>query len=772
MASDSDTSGSSHKHAAITLDEPEMSPSKRLKTLSSPSSSFSKGKDTRIDESTVDDSETHTCEICLMDKRIDESTVDDSERDCCGICLMEDGNAIRGCIDGCDHYFCFVCIMEWSKVESRCPLCKRRFTTIRRPPKDGLFLTERLVNVPVRDQVCHREIETPHPYSEVQCGVCRSRIDESRLLLCDLCDSAYHTYCVGLGATGPVGDWFCQDCTVSVVEYTKIEIDTGCASQTSGNVHEVPPAGASVSVFDIVAEPGIREVQRPHTTDSLRTSGLSSGIAPDRGMSVADNASEGDSTTPAVASNASEGNSRTPAVASNTSEGDSRTPAVASNASERYSRTPAVASNASEGDSRTPAVASNASERDSRTPAVASNASEGDSRTPAVASNATALAARTLQRYRNVHHSIRALRENWNGFRNGALSFCYSCTNHDKLSQPNCSSCKGQQLTAHNDASCNISQNRGSYDIEKAWKMMDAAKSIEKGRGRASFMHQASKHHSSKVNVPKGKANVNPCLLMANGKRPVATNLKINGYKNHYQYNSLEKVNDLHKSPMFEKQKQRTVTMVTNLKFGAGFPSNSQVYELPSARMAQTSAQFDICYGNGGKQSQEYSLGASSDVLKKHNGSAVGSVQIASNFTCGTSDASSSCKIETPEGKSKTERQSAKSQAKRDDNVKTEIQSLVKLNLKLLSGDKKLEVNAFKEVARLATHSILAACGLERPKPGVRSFPSSVCCHDKQDQQLRMSTLMPSSCRECFYVFVKNVVKTMMFEKVSGIQMA
>ncbi|KAI8528777.1 hypothetical protein RHMOL_Rhmol12G0173800 [Rhododendron molle] len=34
-------------------------------------------------------------------------------------------------------------------------------------------------------------------------------------------------------------------------------------------------------------------------------------------------------------------------------------------------------------------------------------------------------------------------------------------------------------------------------------------------------------------------------------------------------------------------------------------------------------------------------------------------------------------------------------------------------------------VDAFKEIARLSTHSTLAACGLERPKPGVCSFPSS-----------------------------------------------
>ncbi|OMO69961.1 Zinc finger, RING-type [Corchorus olitorius] len=79
---------------------------------------------------------------------------DDSDSDICGICLSDGGRgAIRGKIDSCDHYFCFVCIMEWAKVESRCPMCKRRFTAIRRPPKEGVFATERLVNVPQRDQV-------------------------------------------------------------------------------------------------------------------------------------------------------------------------------------------------------------------------------------------------------------------------------------------------------------------------------------------------------------------------------------------------------------------------------------------------------------------------------------------------------------------------------------------------------------------------------------------------------------------------------------------
>lgn len=77
----------------------------------------------------------------------------DSDSNCCGICLLEDGKAIRGWIDSCNHYFCFVCIMEWAKVESRCPMCKRRFSAIRRPAKPGVFPSERIVAVPVRDQV-------------------------------------------------------------------------------------------------------------------------------------------------------------------------------------------------------------------------------------------------------------------------------------------------------------------------------------------------------------------------------------------------------------------------------------------------------------------------------------------------------------------------------------------------------------------------------------------------------------------------------------------
>ncbi|KAA8542353.1 hypothetical protein F0562_023511 [Nyssa sinensis] len=661
MASDSDTSRLSPKRPPETLEDPDVSPNKRLKTLSSPPPSPSKG--------------------C---GKIDESTVD-SESDCCGICLSENGKAIRGWIDSCDHYFCFVCIMEWSKVESCCPMCKRRFTNIRRPPKDGVFLSERVVKVPVRDQVYHyfgnATIGPPNLYSEVQCNVCHSTADESLLLLCDLCDSASHTFCVGLGATVPEGDWFCQDCTVSKAEHGKSEMDTDCDNQTSfRNFHKKPRAEASVSIFDIVRESSITE------------------------------------------------------------------------------------------------VADNMTERGSRTHL-------------SVAPNATALSARTLQHCRNVHVRIRALRENWNAFRSGALSFSSGlvdsggCTNQrhnigallcdDRSGQSQTTSCSGQQLTAQKGSSCDTLHNRNSDDIDKAWKMMDAAKSLEQARGRISIVHQALKHPSSKVNVPKEKAKTSSSHLKSNSTPPCTKDFGSIGSEKHFQYHSLGERSIQHGSLMFEKQKQSTVTMRRNLKLGESFPTTRSqgYYELPSAMKLLTSVKVDVCDGNGGILSQENLFRVSSDVSNERDGSAhlispTQSVPVASNVTCAKLDASSSCKMETPKGKARTEKSCVKSKAGRDNDAKSEIQSLVKLNLKLLSRDKKLGVDAFKEVARLATHSILAACGLEHPKPGVHSFPSSVCCHTNEVQRRRMSTLMPSSCRECFFIFVKDVVNTIMFEKI------
>lgn len=80
-------------------------------------------------------------------------------------------------------------------------------------------------------------------------------------------------------------------------------------------------------------------------------------------------------------------------------------------------------------------------------------------------------------------------------------------------------------------------------------------------------------------------------------------------------------------------------------------------------------------------------------------------------------------------------------------------------------------VDAFKEIARASTHNILAAYGLEHSK-AIRcsSFTRPVCCHLEQDKQQHEASPMPNSCGGCFDLFVRNVVGSIVREKVGHVQ--
>jgi hypothetical protein len=46
------------------------------------------------------------------------------------------------------------------------------------------------------------------------CVLCGGADDEGLILLCDMCDRAYHAVCVGF--QGPLeGDWICHVCTAA-----------------------------------------------------------------------------------------------------------------------------------------------------------------------------------------------------------------------------------------------------------------------------------------------------------------------------------------------------------------------------------------------------------------------------------------------------------------------------------------------------------------------------------------------------------------------------
>ncbi|XP_042404298.1 PHD and RING finger domain-containing protein 1-like [Zingiber officinale] len=153
----------------------------------------------------------------------------------CGICFSGSRRSIRGRINSCDHYFCFVCIMEWAKIETSCPLCKRHFESICRPPVRGVFRFKRVVDVPVRRQVNHRR--DPDPYEYIPCSFCSACDHRRRLLVCGLCDLGIHRSCVGLGDPLPQqGNWYCPDCTICKDWHSRPQLqDDSCPQNCSSS---------------------------------------------------------------------------------------------------------------------------------------------------------------------------------------------------------------------------------------------------------------------------------------------------------------------------------------------------------------------------------------------------------------------------------------------------------------------------------------------------------------------------------------------------------
>ena len=147
----------------------------------------------------------------------------------CAIC--RDDVTRRGRIDACDHLFCLPCIKRWAKIETKCPLCKARFSFIQpedlvppdpasRPSTRGARAGDpqkelKRIYLPHRDQVYEGDGELPDgmDIEEVLCGRCGDGGDEDKLMLCDGCDQGFHCYCVGLDSV-PMDEWRCVICAV------------------------------------------------------------------------------------------------------------------------------------------------------------------------------------------------------------------------------------------------------------------------------------------------------------------------------------------------------------------------------------------------------------------------------------------------------------------------------------------------------------------------------------------------------------------------------
>ncbi|KAI0512228.1 hypothetical protein KFK09_012866 [Dendrobium nobile] len=615
----------------------------------------------------------------------------------CGICFSDGGLAARGWIDSCDHYFCFVCIMEWAKVESRCPMCKQRFRFIRRPEVSG-GIAESALEIPVRDQVYHplgNESSALYDlYAQASCRVCHGSNDDELLLLCDLCDSAFHTYCVGLGYTVPEDDWYCHDCTILREEHAKIDGDTNDTDQDQGTV--VLDQQQPASVFDILADERSSTIEQQHFHD--RTVSKSSTNIQMSFEGIMLHAEESDSS------------------------------CSASQGTDMYLQRSGVGQT-----------------------------------------------ARTFQHSCNMQSRVQALRKNWTALQSGSLAFSStldsngatmsgvkqrtSRTNSDLSQQSKSSTLVDNERLTDSSTSSKISAISDSQDVEKAWKMMQRAKK-----------HRLA---NSSLNSPRYNNSLNSAGAISASNGPVSHSLNFLIPKNKMATDKVvgcstsgtckqlltKAVHERHKSTGFYQNfpdKNSSILSQHGKRLGIKTLSVMQLGSCKTNRALTTE-----CAGNV-QEVSPVRLSKFHEVKCTSLSSATCEAARKSSGVCCTKKLTLDGN-ETANGY--TGRTSSKGYERSNNNVKSEIQSMVKLNLQRLSKGERLGTERFKEIARASTHSILAACGLEHSKSCARPFSNQVCRHTSQIQQLHQSTLMPGSCKECFHSFVRYVVKSFLLEK-------
>ncbi|KAL9239442.1 hypothetical protein vseg_013764 [Gypsophila vaccaria] len=709
---------------------PEKSPNKRQKTETltldspiSPSSIKGKAPITTADSSSSDGGDDDEIPAKLPPRN-------------CGICLSDEGRTVRGLIDSCDHYFCFICIIEWSKIDSRCPLCRGRFSSIRRVRRDGSFIGLGSVPIPVRDQIYDAFGEAVDPYGQAKCSVCNGTKDESLILLCDLCDSASHTYCVGLGATVPEDDWYCHDCDLLRAEQGDNAmcdaVETSGVAERADDVEHVhvdeSATTAPVSIFDIVREPS--EPRR-------------------------------------------------------TSSGTDRLLKLVSESPTKFSSSAIV------------------SDHPSSTSATIVPRSSCNS---IARSMGCGPSARTLSKSRDVHRHLSVLRDNWDAFRSGSLSFStkLSCPSSEVSQKSNVAtmsskgSCKLQvtkslqskgQKTSHD-----VPKKEPSYNVQRAWKLMNAAKSLQPAKKAKGCSKNVPKH------TPKLKVdNIVPNCVFSDKKdltyhntglpKPSKKVIESLGQSSgKLQFTSLAPMvasasRSKDKNSRILRSGTTTgakIVVHTNIYNKLSVATCGEVGRGESSALCDDSAcstssirpslgHSDLSCSYSPRQRISTASCTNPGPFLSKNSSDHHIVAAPSSLQETVAGGSDVCSVKLKEkGVSKYPRKNGTkgNKTSKDGEAKDEISSLVKLNLKLLSKEKRLESETFKEIARLCTHTILASCGFEH-RDIVGSVPALVCHHDHQNQRLATSALVPSSCRDCFYTFVNDVVNSIFSEKIN-----
>ncbi|GAO13152.1 hypothetical protein UVI_02025100 [Ustilaginoidea virens] len=124
---------------------------------------------------------------------------------------------IVAALDGCEHVIHDACIRSWAQKTNTCPICRTPFHSVRvYNGVDGTALST--YGVQDKKQVAEFDVQAWFGDNAAEeeeeanpCPICNSAEREDILLLCDSCDAAYHTHCIGLDRI-PDGDWYCMEC--------------------------------------------------------------------------------------------------------------------------------------------------------------------------------------------------------------------------------------------------------------------------------------------------------------------------------------------------------------------------------------------------------------------------------------------------------------------------------------------------------------------------------------------------------------------------------
>ncbi|KAF9872615.1 hypothetical protein CkaCkLH20_09794 [Colletotrichum karsti] len=134
--------------------------------------------------------------------------------------ILQDENDYIATLVGCNHVVHDRCIRSWAKNSNTCPICRTPFNEVSLSSElNGPAVDSYAVQDKKQEQEfdIHRWLEE-NPEDEesepsVACPVCESSDHEDVLLLCDGCNAAYHTHCIGLPEIPETEYWFCFECS-------------------------------------------------------------------------------------------------------------------------------------------------------------------------------------------------------------------------------------------------------------------------------------------------------------------------------------------------------------------------------------------------------------------------------------------------------------------------------------------------------------------------------------------------------------------------------